>query len=229
MDSQLRIQRAPQLLIGLVAILLGLLFILDNLNLIEAWEVLRFWPVLFIAFGAIMLMQSTHSIGRFVSFIFMALGVVLVLNNLHYIRFRFYDLWPLLLVCLGISLVWNTFLRGREIPSDACSSISTFAVLGGVKRSCNSQDFRGGDITAILGGCEIDLRSAEIQAEQAVIQTFALWGGIEIKVPETWTVICEGFALLGGYEENTQAPPEGPRKYLVLRGFAIMGGVEVRN
>ena len=61
------------------------------------------------------------------------------------------------------------------------------AILGGVNRGNNSRDFRGGDLTAIIGGCEIDLRQAAINGE-AAIDMFAMWGGIEMKVPEDWAV-----------------------------------------
>jgi predicted membrane protein len=102
-------------------------------------------------------------------------------------------------------------------------------VLGGVERTCGSQDFRGGELTAFMGGCVVDLRKADMKVGEAVIQTFAFWGGIEIKVPEDWTVSLQAFPILGGFDEKTQAPREGPRKVLVIKGFAIMGGVEVRN
>ena len=48
--------------------------------------------------------------------------------------------------------------------------------------------FRGADLIAVMGGCEIDLRQAAINGE-AVIDVFCMWGGIEIRVPEDWTVV----------------------------------------
>ena len=63
-------------------------------------------------------------------------------------------------------------------------SFNGVAILGGFQRSENSQEFQGGDLMAIMGGCEIDLRQAAIAADEAAIDTFALWGGIKIKVPD---------------------------------------------
>jgi hypothetical protein len=122
-----------------------------------------------------------------------------------------------------------TGIGSGELPADLDSTVSAIAVLGGVVRKCNSKDFQGGELTAIMGGCEIDLREADIQREEAVINTFAWWGGIEIKVPEDWTVISSGFPLMGGFADTTRAPQEGPKKRLVIKGFAIMGGVEIKN
>ena len=62
-----------------------------------------------------------------------------------------------------------------------------------------------------------------------MIDTFALWGGIDIKVPPDWSVVLQGLPLMGGFEDKTAKPPEGGRKRLLVRGLAIMGGVEVHN
>ena len=105
--------------------------------------------------------------------------------------------------------------------------VSAMAILGAVSRGSNVRHFRGGDLTAIMGGCELDLRHASLE-DDVVIDVFALWGGIEIRVPEEWTIDSQILPILGGVEEKTRRPPaSGPR--VTLRGFAIMSGVEIKN
>jgi predicted membrane protein len=112
--------------------------------------------------------------------------------------------------------------------TDTNSSLSAVAVLGAVSRGNNSKSFRRADIMAIMGGCEIDLRHAAIHGE-AIIDVLALWGGVEIRVPEDWTVVSRIVPLMGGVEDKTR-PPQGLVEHrLVLRGVAIMGGIEIRN
>lgn len=101
------------------------------------------------------------------------------------------------------------------------------AIMGGYQRSVNTRNFRGGEITAIMGGCELDLRQASFQGE-VVINVFVIMGGIAIKVPNDWTVILQGTPLLGGFDERTTPPANGDKR-LIIRGTAVMGGVEVRN
>ena len=108
------------------------------------------------------------------------------------------------------------------------ATVSATAILGGVNRGNNSPAFTGGNLAAILGGCEIDLRQASIDGE-AVIDVFALWGGIEIRVPEDWTVVVAGGADPRRRRGQDPAAADGVGKRLVVRGFVIMAGVEMKN
>jgi hypothetical protein len=81
---------------------------------------------------------------------------------------------------------------------------------------------------AVMGGCEIDLRHASLEDGQAVFDTFAMWGGIEIRVPEDWAVESHVVPLLGGFEDKTRQPADAKQR-LVITGIAIMGGVGVKN
>jgi hypothetical protein len=56
-----------------------------------------------------------------------------------------------------------------------------------------------------------------------------MWGGIEIYVPRDWHVTVSGFPLLGGFEDKTYQQPGEASGHLVVKGMAVMGGVEVKN
>ena len=88
--------------------------------------------------------------------------------------------------------------------------------------------FRGGDLNAFMGGVELDLRQAAIAEPPAVIDVFAMWGGIEIRVPERWSVDPRVTAILGGFEDKTRSPDDSTER-LVVRGLVLMGGIEIKN
>ena len=111
-------------------------------------------------------------------------------------------------------------------PGD--DTLSAFGFLRHVEDSSMTQDFRGADLTAIMGGCTIDLRGADIGAEPAVIDAFAFWGGIEILVPEGWVVTNKVLPLLGS-ADNKSRPAAGASKQLLVRGTSMMAGVEIAN
>ena len=113
--------------------------------------------------------------------------------------------------------------------TDSSSTINGMAFMSGIRRTVTSQDFQGGELTAIMGGCEIDLRQASIKSGEAVLDVFAFWGGIDLKVPLDWSVDLAGTPLLGGFDDKTHPPQGGSTKRLVIKGYAIMGGIQIAN
>ena len=228
MQIENRGRLTPQLLMGLIIIAVGVVFTLDNLGMVRAEDYLRYWPVGFIVVGVLKLWQSRGG-GAFAGLLFILAGAWLLLDMFDVVHVSFWELWPLVLVLFGASMVWQG-IRGsrRQSSMDANATISALAVLGGVARGNNSRAFRGGDLTAVMGGCEIDLRQAAIDGE-AVIDVFAMWGGVEIRVPEDWTIVGRVMPLLGGFEDKTRPPQGATMHRLVVRGLVIMGGVEVKN
>lgn len=225
---------SAQLVFGISIIVLGLLFTLDNLELIEAREYLRFWPVIFILVGLAKFIQPTGTPGRVFGAGLILLGSLMVLDLLDVLSFRFWDLWPVFIILFGYNLVRGA--RGRRrvmegsppLHSDSDSYIKGFAFMGGVVRSSSSQDFRGGEVTAIMGGFELDLRRASMK-EEARLEIFTFWGGVEIKVPEDWAIVVEGVPIMGGIEDKTRSPKGGATKKLVIAGNVVMGGTEISN
>lgn len=221
----------PQIVFGLIIIGIGVIFTLDNLHLLYAHDYLRYWPALLILFGLVKFMQPQGTPGRVWGLIFMVAGTLWLLNNLYLINFRIWDLWPLFLVVLGGSMIMRSRssrrVSGNFVDSD--STINGVAIMSGFRRTNSSQDFRGGQLTAIMGGCEVDLRQASIQNGEAVIDVFAFWGGVELKVPEDWTVDVQGIPLMGGFDDATHPPTGGSNKKLIVTGYAVMGGMEIKN
>jgi len=83
---------------------------------------------------------------------------------------------------------------------------------------------------AVMGGCDMDLRHAEIDGPEIVITAVAFWGGIKIIVPEGFDVELGGFSFMGGRDlrlRKVPLIPGSPR--IFIRGFAVMGGIDVRS
>lgn len=220
----------PHLVFGLIIIAVGILFTLDNLALVDAEQYWRWWPTGLIAVGLAKLWAARNGGANPVGGVFFLLvGFWFLLHNFGMINRELWDFWPLLLVFIGSMIVYQGF-RGRQVraTAEAVDVISGVAILGGVKRGSSSQAFRGGELTAVMGGCEVDLRHAGINGE-AVIDVFAMWGGIELRVPESWTVITKVTPIMGGVEDNTRAPQNAEGHRLTIRGMVLMGGIEIKN
>ena len=225
------VRLTPQLIVGLMVIGIGVMFTLDNLGLAR-WDraALRYWPAGLIAIGVVKLWQSRDGAGgAFGGFLFALVGAWLLLEQTTLVRISFADLWPALLVVFGGYLVWQGVAGRRpQPPGDASAVVNVMAMLGGFNLGNSSRAFKGGSVTAIMGGCELDLRQASIDGE-AVIDLFAVWGGIEIRVPDDWIVVSHVTPILGGFADSTRPGQPAANKRLVVRGFLIMAGGEVKN
>jgi len=241
MDDNRSRHFTPQLVLGLIVVFLGVVFMLNNIGVIYSEDYLPYWPSLLILYGLVNLFERRTSSGRIWAGAWVLVGTALLLNNLELTHIRIWDYWPLVLVLIGFGMMRGSLNRHRRVRNfsgafasesvgtDENSVINGVAILGGYRRSNNSQDFRGGELTAIMGGAELDLRDASIKEGDAVLDIFAFWGGAKIKVPEDWTVALQGVPILGGFDDKSRPPRTNTGKRLIIKGYAIMGGVDISN
>jgi predicted membrane protein len=229
---------SSQLIVGLLVIGIGVLFLLDNLDIIDFHRAISFWPVVFIAAGVVKLLDTRSPNGYLFGSALIGAGVIMILNRsgMFYINWR--TVWPLLLIAGGGAVLYRA-IKGKAhrpqagmlaLDNDAGTSdqvVDVTAILAGFERRITARPFRGGEVTSIMGGCDLDMRDSSIEGE-AVLNVFAMLGGITLRCPPDWTVVLQGTPILGGFEEKTATPPDSSKR-LVIRGYAIMGGVEVRN
>jgi len=127
-------------------------------------------------------------------------------------------------------------IKGEAAQGQAAQSfmsedfIDSTSIFGGVKRNIISKNFRGGDITNIMGGSEIDLTQADINGIVTIDLT-QVFGGTKLIVPSNWQVKAQMAAIFGGVEDkrSIQNTALDPNKILVLDGTSIFGGIEIRS
>jgi cell wall-active antibiotic response 4TMS protein YvqF len=85
---------------------------------------------------------------------------------------------------------------------------------------------------AVFGEVKIDLRKAGIAGDQAVIDVNALFGGVDIRVPDNWRVEMRGAGIFGAFEDKTVPPrldPAVKTPQLIITGTAVFGAAKVDN
>lgn len=219
-------KRTPQLLLGLLLVAIGGTALLGRLGVVDidlGELVSTWWPMLIVLVGIAALVSVPRAwVGPA---IIILVGAVLQLDRLELITVSFWDIfWPSVLLLIGLVLV----LRYARGPGDDRNTINSTVMWWGSNPRTSSQDFRGGSLTAVMGGIEADLRAAAIQG-RAEVSAFVFWAGIEIKVPPTWRVTVRGLPILGGWEDKTVAPLDPNAPELIVHVTAIMGGVEIKN
>ena len=214
---------------GLILTTVGVLFLLHNFDIFYISDIWRYWPLLLIAAGLTKLVWGRAG-ERMFGAVAVFIGTVFFVDNVFGWHVHLGQLWPVILVIVGISVITRS-VRGPRPPgesADMSAVVRERAIIGGIGRKNTSQSFQGGELSAFMGGLEIDLREARMAGPQVVIDCFAMWGGIEIKIPPDWVVDPQMSVFAAGFEDSTK-PPVQPAGRLVLRGTAFMGGIEVSN
>lgn len=238
----------PPVLAGLLLVFVGALFLLDNLNLIEARGIVRsYWPVVLVAWGLSRVLQGgDRVIGPFA----VVLGVVLLGNRLLHWGISVAALfWPIVLIAVGTHILLRHWRNPVHVLAagpadldadarpdggiedarvDASPAIREVAFMASVERRNVSQTFRGGSASATMGSIELDLRECRMNDGETRLDLSAFMGQVTLRIPRDWTVDSRVDAILASVEDRSE-PPVQDAKRLVLRGSAILGSIEIRN
>ncbi|MBK0378369.1 LiaF transmembrane domain-containing protein [Mucilaginibacter segetis] len=115
-------------------------------------------------------------------------------------------------------------------PYSPDDHLDATAIFGGVNKSIFSKNFRGGDITNIFGGTELDFTQADING-RVVIDITQVFGGTKIIVPANWHVVSDLAAVFAGVDDKRIKNPQVIKsdKILMIKGVSIFAGIEIRS
>ncbi len=216
--------------IGLAFIVVGGLFVLGQFGLVEAGQIVRqWWPAGLIVIGVAQLMSARRAwLGPV---ILIAVGVALLFATAGVITVSVWALlWPLAIIGVGVWLVFGKLVvpRPRATGADAIDLVTMFS---GHESRVTSTAFKGGSITVMFGGVELDLRDATPAPGGAEIQVTAAFGGAEITVPTNWKLEVSGLPIFGAFSNKvrTMAPLPDDAPVLRIQGLTLFGGVEIKG
>ena len=239
----------PGMVGGMLLVLLGTLLFIDNLDLLPFSVAGAFWPLAVLLYCTVMFYRTCSPVIRVMTVTGMIWAMLMLLNDLHVIHVRGAILWPLAMIAFGVILLmfrvrlqaipWEEF-RGRWVIGSnarsrtASNKVEECVIFSGVKRKIESVSFEGGELTAVFGSIELDLRRASISTpdRHATIEANSAFGSIELRVPETWQVQLQGNAVFGAYEDKTIPPrpdPGSPIPTLVISGGTAFGAVVIKS
>ena len=221
---------------AILLILAGLVFLAYQFDVLSdrASYIIISWPMLIIAIGLINLIQRQS---RGFGVILLIVGGFFLLPRLDIgiDRGEIWRFWPVLLIIFGFFIIFKVALRRRGHGDDQSfdgDSIDDVNVFGGSEKPIVSQNFRGGNLTCIFGGSELDMRQTRLSQGTNVIDVLFLFGGSGFKVPSDWKVNTNVTAIFGGFSDKRKTPNieiTDPTKTLEIRGTVIFGGGEIKN
>lgn len=176
----------------------------------------------------------------------MAFGALGITGRILDFSFRdmISDFWPLILIALGLYVILNrksggtynsesgttaSGISGSQLNADTIDEVSIFY---GSKRIITSDNFRGGKITSIFGGTDLDLTNAKLAEGHQVIDVLSIFGGMQLYTRQDLKIDVKVMSIFGGFADKRiklqNVVPDQSRT-LVLKGLAIFGGGSIKN
>ncbi len=223
------------LLVGLAILSVGVAFTLLQFGVIDRQTAILSWPLAFVAVGLVKLLGRGTAQDRLFGLGLLAAGAVLEAHQLDYIDLSWKLVWPALLIFVGLHILAGVLFRRRmcrtmESGTSVSGSLDEHAVFGGRESRYEGSDFKGGQLSATFGSVTLDLTRADFSGDEVLLDARALFGGVEIRVPDHWRVELRGTPIMGGFEDKTRPSGDAATaKRLVISGQAMFGAVEVKN
>jgi len=237
---------APRLFFALALITAGTLLFLSNLGLLPEFNFWSIWPLIFVVAGVGRLVGACSSAGRAVGVILICFGSLFTLVTLGVLHVRAHnDSWFISLVLLTVGSI--ALIKVLESNSDtrirvgfpqehsvvSSNLLKKEVVFGSLKGKVEAADFRGGKLDSVFGSIDLDFRRSQIASPErsATLEVNAIFGSIELRVPETWRVVAQATSVFGSVEDKTLAGKtagfDGPS--LFITGAAVFGSVEIKD
>jgi predicted membrane protein len=226
-----------RILLGVLFLLAGTVLLFEYYNIIplDIPSYLISWKSFLFGLGVYFLITSKE---KTTGLILITISTVLITGEVFDMGF-----WevvrliiPLVLIIAGLSIIMHKqAFSSRQINVPAGENVNDYInetnIFSGGEKQLSSHNFKGGTITSIFGGSELDMRLSKMAPGVNSIDLLCIFGGNSLKVPEDWEVKIDVNAIFGGFSDSRKLEKkefhENPEKVLHIKGLVLFGGGEI--
>ena len=233
--------------LAIVIIAAGVLLLLNSLRIIphDLGRIFITWQMLLIAIGTVSLLTSKE---KMTGLILITIGGIFLVGKMYDLPISVWNiLWPTILIIVGVSLLYGNSrkpkfiaefeakpVKNDEIPHEPGNPeyINEVAIFGGNEKNLVMKNFRGGKITNIFGGSELNFTKTELADGENILEMLCIFGGSTLVVPPDWDIRMDVVSIFGGFSDKRFKRQESqimPNKRLVIKGLVVFGGGEIKN
>lgn len=248
MKEQQARHRKGKIVGGVILFLAGAAYLAKEMGVLFP-EWLFTWQMFLIVLG--LFVGVKHSFRNFGWIVLVGLGVAFMLEDyMPDMHVKVY-LWPILIMALGLRMIFRPHGRfnkrwehhmykykhrgnfsafGNEKSSSSEDTVEIDLVFSGFRKNIISKDFKGGTISCVFGGGELNLSQADINGV-AILEVNQVFGGVKIIVPANWEVKTDKTTAVCGdvSDKRAQQTESNPDKVLIVKGSVVFGGIDIRN
>ena len=227
-----------RVLLGGILIFLGGLFLLNTMNILDFrfTHVVFSWPFIMLVIGLFVLVNTEK---KFLGGILSGIGALFLLPRIFpQIDYDGGIIIPILFIVLGTYIILKKRRQepGPDFLSDTSKvnkdMIDDVSIFGGGTKIISSNNFQGGNVTAIFGGSEINLINCQLAEGDNILDVLCIFGGTTIILPKEWNVVINVTSVLGGFSNKAIRNPSiviDQSRTLHIKGLAMFGGGEVKT
>jgi predicted membrane protein len=224
-----------RVILGSILIGLGGIFFLNSLDIFSFnfGRIVFSWPFFFIVIGMYLTLNTAR---KMLGGILAGLGFVFIIPRIF--PDVYYDgsvVVAIFLIAIGSYIILNQKRKTEEadeLGHITKDRIDDVAIFGGGTKIVTSDNFKGGNITAVFGGSEIILKGSKLAEGTNAIDILAIFGGTTIVVPNDWNVILNVTSIFGGFSNKSVKDPNlvvDQSKTLIIKGLVVFGGGELKT
>lgn len=219
--------------LGGAFIVLGFLFFLNSLDILDfsISRIIFSWPFFFLIIGVFIAINTNK---KLLGGILSGLGVIFLIPRIFpSINYDGTIVFAILFIALGLYIILNR--REKEIvefDQERKDYIDDVAIFGGGDKVITSDNFKGGNITAVFGGSEINLKGCKLAEGTNVIDVLCVFGGTTLIVPQDWNIVLNITPIFGGFSNKLIKDPNATpdqNKTLIIKGLVVFGGGEIKS
>jgi predicted membrane protein len=227
--------KSNRAVVGVILVLVGLFLVMRNTGVFPGFveDIIFSWPMLLVTIGLVITISSSGE--KTSGIIVMAVGAFFLIPHIFSETFNVNMFWPSIFIIIGVIFIfskrkgWNSVSTSTHSGDDYIDYVHVFS---GGERQIVSDNFRGGKVTAVFGGSEIDLTKAKLAPGVSELELACVFGGTTIIVPDDWNIKIEVVPVLGGFGDSRKLNPGrtiDSTKQLVIKGAVVFGGGEIKS
>lgn len=226
-------KKLSKILWGVVLILVGGIFALNAFGITDITVFFDGWWTLFIIIPCFVgIFNEREKTGNIIGLL---IGVFLLLCCQDVLSFGI--LWkllvPAIIIIIGAKLIITAIYgdkavkliaESRKTGNNFKSGCATFS---GQDMNFGGEVFESAELNAIFGGVKCDISNAIIEKDCAITAS-AIFGGIDIYIPDNVNVKITSNSIFGGVDEKKHRPYIEGAVTLYISATCIFGGVEIK-
>lgn len=226
-------KKSRSILWGIVLVLAGVLLALNSLDVLDVNIFFDGWWTLIIIIPCLIgIFTDSDKTGNLIG---LCVGVFLLFccQNILSFDLLLKLLFPIIIVIVGCKMIFGTFKSNKsqkvmnEVVSNGGNVRNATATFSGQDLIYGlGEEFTGAELNAIFGGVKCDLRNAVINRD-CVIKCSAIFGGIDIFVPQNVNVKVNSTSIFGGVS-NKANNSSANTVTVYIEGTCLFGGVDIK-